>query len=151
MNAVGGCDWPARAASSRVTIQNAAGKTVMPLSQLDHVTILCSDLARSRAFYAEALGLVDGDRPPFNFPGAWLWLEGRAVVHLIGGRNPGTMGTGSFDHVAFAASDLEGTRARLTKAGIPFREAAVPGRPLHQIFVSDPDGVTIELNVNLAT
>jgi catechol 2,3-dioxygenase-like lactoylglutathione lyase family enzyme len=52
----------------------------MPLSRLDHVTILCSDLERSRAFYAEALGLVDGDRPPFDFPGAWLWLEGRAVV-----------------------------------------------------------------------
>jgi catechol 2,3-dioxygenase-like lactoylglutathione lyase family enzyme len=122
----------------------------MPLSRLDHVTILCSDLARSRAFYADALGLVDGERPPFGFPGAWLWLDGRAVVHLVGGRNPGTKGTGSFDHVAFAASDLNGTCERLNKAGIAFREAAVPGRPLHQIFIADPDGVMIELNVALA-
>lgn len=121
----------------------------MALSRLDHVTILCGDLARSRAFYARALGLVDGDRPPFDFPGAWLWLDGRAVVHLVGGRNDGIEGTGSFDHVAFAGTDLEGTRARLAKAGISFREKAVPGRPLHQIFVSDPDGVTIEINVSL--
>jgi catechol 2,3-dioxygenase-like lactoylglutathione lyase family enzyme len=71
-------------------------------------------------------------------------------VHLVGGRNQGTMGTGNFDHVAFAATDLEATRARLTKSGIPFRETAVPGRPLHQIFVIDPAGVTIELNVDLA-
>jgi catechol 2,3-dioxygenase-like lactoylglutathione lyase family enzyme len=122
----------------------------MGLSRLDHVTILCSDLARSRAFYAQALGLVDGDRPPFDFPGAWLWLDDRAVVHLVGGRNQGITGTGSFDHVAFAATDLEGTRQRLADAGIAFRETAVPGRPLHQIFLNDPDGVMVELIVSLA-
>jgi catechol 2,3-dioxygenase-like lactoylglutathione lyase family enzyme len=122
----------------------------MPLSRLDHVTILCSDLARSRAFYAEALGLIDGDRPPFDFPGAWLWLEGSPVVHLVGGRNKDMHGTGSFDHVAFAASDLDGARARLAQAGISFRETKVPGHPLHQLFFSDPDGVRIELNVSTA-
>jgi catechol 2,3-dioxygenase-like lactoylglutathione lyase family enzyme len=122
----------------------------MPLARLDHVTILCSDLAASRAFYAQALGLVDGDRPPFNFPGAWLWLDGKPVVHLVGGRNKGELkSTGSVDHVAFRASDLDGVRARLAKAGIAFRETAVPGRPLHQVFLFDPDGVQIELNVDL--
>src|SRR5258707_906828 len=119
----------------------------MPLARLDHVTVLCSDLERSRAFYASALGLEDGDRPPFNFPGAWLYVGGRPVVHLVGGRNEGTKGTGSFDHVAFAATDLEGTRRRLQQAGVDFRETKVPGRPLHQLFVVDPDGVTIEINV----
>lgn len=119
----------------------------MPLSQLDHVTILCRDLARSRSFYAEALGMIDGDRPPFDFPGAWMWLGDRPVVHLVGGRNEGVHGTGSFDHVAFAATDLAATRARLVQAGIAFRERDVPGRPLHQIFFDDPDGVMIELNV----
>jgi catechol 2,3-dioxygenase-like lactoylglutathione lyase family enzyme len=133
-----------------LTERSGDREITMALSRIDHVTILCSDLARSRAFYANALGFVDGDRPPFNFPGAWLWLGGRAVVHLVGGRNAGMTETGSFDHVAFAATDLEGTRARLKKAGIPFRETAVPGRPLHQIFVVDPDGVSIELNVDLS-
>ena len=122
----------------------------MPLSRIDHVTILASDLERSRAFYAEVLGLVDGQRPAFAFPGAWLWLGDRAVVHLVGGRDPGTRATGAFDHVAFAASDLEDTRARLQKAGVAFRETKVPGLPLHQFFFQDPDGVSIELNVTAA-
>jgi catechol 2,3-dioxygenase-like lactoylglutathione lyase family enzyme len=120
----------------------------MPLSRLDHVTVLCSDLARSRAFYVKALGLADGERPPFDFPGAWLYVGERPVVHLIGGRNEGTKGTGSFDHVAFAATDLDGTRKRLKDAHVDFREARVPGRPLHQLFVIDPDGVMIEINVS---
>jgi catechol 2,3-dioxygenase-like lactoylglutathione lyase family enzyme len=119
----------------------------MPLSRLDHVTVMCSDLAQSRAFYTSALGLEDGDRPPFDFPGAWLYVGERPVVHLVGGRNEGTKGTGSFDHVAFAATDLDGTRRRLQQAGADFRETKVPGRPLHQLFVVDPDGVTIEINV----
>ncbi len=119
----------------------------MALSRLDHVTVLCSDLERSRRFYASALGLVDGDRPPFNFPGAWLYVGDRPVVHLVGGRNEDTKGTGSFDHVAFAATDLEGIRQRLKAAEVDYRETKVPGRPLHQVFVVDPDGVTIEINV----
>jgi catechol 2,3-dioxygenase-like lactoylglutathione lyase family enzyme len=121
----------------------------MPLARIDHVTIQCSDLARSRAFYAEALGLIDGDRPPFNFPGAWLWLGDRAVLHLVGGQNASHNDTGNFDHVAFAATDLDATRARLTKAGVAFREKPVPGLPLHQLFFKDPDGVQIEINVTL--
>ena len=123
----------------------------MPLARIDHVTVRCSDLARSRAFYAEALGLVDGDRPPFNFPGAWLWLGDRAVVHLVGGNQAPHNDTGNFDHVAFAATDLDAMRARLTKAGVVFRETPVPGRPLHQLFFKDPDGVQIEINVMLDT
>jgi len=122
----------------------------MALDRLDHVTVRCSDLERSRAFYTTALGLEDGDRPPFSFPGAWLYVDARPVVHLIGGSHDGAKGTGTFDHVAFAATDLEGTRNRLKRAGIDFRETKVPGRPLHQLFVVDPDGVTIEINVSTA-
>src|SRR5271163_2732199 len=113
---------PGPAVHFRFISTSPAKDSTMPLARLDHVTILCSDLAKSRAFYAEALGLIDGDRPPFNFPGAWLWLDERPVVHLVGGRNDGELkSTGSFDHVAFAASDLDAVRARLVKAGIAFR------------------------------
>jgi catechol 2,3-dioxygenase-like lactoylglutathione lyase family enzyme len=119
----------------------------MPLKKLDHVTIACADLARSRAFYAAVLGLTDEDRPGFQFPGAWLYLHGHPVVHLIGGRTdavPDT--TGNFDHVAFDADDLEGMRTRLKQAGVAFTEQTVPGRPLTQLFMLDPDGIKIELN-----
>lgn len=119
----------------------------MPLTRLDHVTVLCADLERSRAFYRDVLGMAEGDRPPFDFPGAWLYVGERPVVHLVGGRNEaGIRTTGSFDHVAFDARDLAGTLRRLREMNVPHRERQVPGRPLRQVFLQDPDGVTIELN-----
>lgn len=117
----------------------------MALKGLDHVTVNCADLDRSRDFYSRALGLVDGDRPPFPFPGAWLYLDSRPVVHLVGGSDR-TGPTGSFDHVAFEASDFEAVRQRLKGAEIPFAENVVPGFRIRQIFLDDPDGVRIELN-----
>jgi catechol 2,3-dioxygenase-like lactoylglutathione lyase family enzyme len=118
----------------------------MPLKTIDHVTINCADLAKSRAFYIDVLGLADGDRPNFSFPGAWLYAGEHAVVHLVGSRGDVPGPTGNFDHVAFDASDLAAMRTRFAEAGVAFREAKVPGRPLHQVFLHDPDGVKIELN-----
>jgi hypothetical protein len=37
-------------------------------------------------------------------------------------------------------------RARIAGQGLEFRERQVPALALRQIFVSDPSGVTIELN-----
>jgi len=125
----------------------------MQLSGLDHMTINCGvgDLARVRDFYVAALGLEEGRRPDFPFPGHWLYLNGRPVVHLAGRASlaDGTMGppkgSAGFDHVSFTASGLEAARQRLASAGIPFEEAPVPGFPLHQIFLTDPLGQKIEL------
>jgi catechol 2,3-dioxygenase-like lactoylglutathione lyase family enzyme len=117
----------------------------MALKGLDHVTVNCADLDRSRAFYAEALGMTDGERPPFPFPGAWLYLGGRPVVHLVGGTD--AMGaTGSFDHVAFEAEDFDAVRDRLQARGVAFRENHFPAARIRQLFFADPDGVKIELN-----
>lgn len=119
----------------------------MTLSSLDHVTIHCADLARSRAFYVDVLELVDGARPAFNSPGAWLYLGGKPVVHLVAGLNDGAAkGSGSLDHIAFDASDLDGTRKRLTAMQVRFTEMGVPGGALYQVFLHDPDGIKVELN-----
>src|SRR5258707_14328983 len=119
----------------------------MSLTRLDHFTIRCADLDRSRRFYSEVLGMTDGDRPPFDFPGAWLYVGDRPVVHLVGGQNKdGVRTTGSVDHVAFAGSDLPAMRTRLQSLDVEFNERGVPGRPLRQGFLEDPDGVTIEIN-----
>jgi catechol 2,3-dioxygenase-like lactoylglutathione lyase family enzyme len=118
----------------------------MALNGLDHVTVNCADLARSRAFYAEALGMTDGERPPFPFPGAWLYLGGRPVVHLVGGADAGPETTGSFDHVAFEADDFEAVKARLVARGVAFKENHFAAAKIRQLFFPDPDGVKIELN-----
>jgi len=54
--------------------------------------------------------------------------------------------TGSIDHIAFVAQDLAGMKARFNAAGCAFREGLVPSMNLAQLFLEDPNGVTIELN-----
>jgi len=118
----------------------------MTLTLLDHININCADLARSRQFYAEVLGMSDGERPDFGFPGAWMYVGGRPVVHLNGGRMATAAGSGNFNHVAFEATDYPAMLTRIKNAGVDYTEADVPGRPQRQIFVHDPDGIRVELN-----
>ena len=54
--------------------------------------------------------------------------------------------TGRFDHIAFAATDVEGVRARLRSKDVKFRESIVPRTGDTQLFLYDPDGVGVELN-----
>jgi glyoxylase I family protein len=120
----------------------------MPIDGFQHINIRSTDVEKTRDFYVRALGLRVGDRPPFSSTGYWLYLGDQAVVHLVQ-RAPGetvTPGSGNLDHVAFRGMDLDGTRQTLRTAGIPFREAVVPRNQSVQIFVHDPDGITLELN-----
>ena len=125
----------------------------MPVEMLEHYTIRCASLERTRDFYRDVLGLSVGERPNFPFKGYWLYLGGVPIVHLVDARESdrrdgphGTGDTAALDHIAFRGLDLEATRATLRKHGLSFRENAVPGARIHQIFVPDPDGILIELN-----
>lgn len=124
----------------------------MPLQNLNHFLVLAEDLEATRDFYVDVLGLEVGERPPFEFPGYWLYLGDQAVVHLVSkqpggsGESAGENGTGAIDHIAFEASGLADMTVRLKGRGIPVRQRVVPGLGLHQLFIQDPNGVTIELN-----
>lgn len=137
----------------------------MGIRKLGHYSIRTGDLEASRRFYTGILGLKEGFRPPFKFPGIWLYAGGDeadfGVVHIIGidPHDPqGLMdylgdkdeaalsGTGAVDHIAFLATGLEAMRARLAAAGLPFTERTVPSLGLFQLFLTDPSGVTIEMN-----
>ena len=109
----------------------------MPLGGLQHYTIEPADLERTKDFYCDVLGLENGERPPLDFPGYWLYSGGTATVHLMGTRKPregivvrGTErkfdDTGRLDHIAFAATDVEGMRKRLQSRNVKFRESIVP-------------------------
>jgi catechol 2,3-dioxygenase-like lactoylglutathione lyase family enzyme len=133
----------------------------MGIRRLDHFSIRTLKLDETKAFYVDVLGLKDGNRPPFKFPGAWLYNGDDAVVHIVGidPQNPSSttdylgikgeldaVGTGTLDHVAFVATGLMALRQRLLERSIVFRERTVPDLGLHQVFIDDPNGVTIELN-----
>jgi glyoxylase I family protein len=114
----------------------------------EHVNIRSTDVERARDFYVAALGLRAGDRPPFASVGYWLYLGTQPIVHLVQ-RAPGEQpaaGSGNVDHIAFRCVDLDATRRTLQRAGIEFREKVVPRDGTRQIFLHDPDGVTLELN-----
>jgi len=121
----------------------------MPLDALQHVNIRCADARASRDFYVDVIGLAEGYRPPFNFPGHWLYLGDVAVIHLVQ-KPPGEArkgpGSGEIDHVAFGGTDLDDMRARLTASGLSFEEKVVPRDGIIQLFVKDPEGVKLELN-----
>src|SRR5881392_1531933 len=68
----------------KAPMQTLPGRTNMPLGGLQHYTIEPADLERSRKFYCDVLGLENGDRPPLDFPGYWLYSGGVATVHLMG-------------------------------------------------------------------
>jgi len=125
----------------------------MAVDMLEHFTVRCTSLERTRDFYSEIVGLRVGPRPEFDFAGYWLYQGDQPVVHLVledqrddARASSAGPDTGALDHIAFRAQDLAGTRALLHAKGIVFKEAPVPGRPVHQVFVRDPDGVLIELN-----
>ena len=131
----------------------------MSLNSLQHFLVRASNLDDTRTFYEDVLGLRDGDRPDFPFPGHWLYLGDVPVVHLVEegfdkdfasymGREVGEArahgNTGPIDHIAFDASDLEGMRKRIAGLGIESHEQGID--MLRQIFIRDPNGITIELN-----
>lgn len=130
----------------------------MDLQFIDHYTIRVkkSELPAIRKFYISALGLKEGFRPPFDFPGHWLYLGDRPTVHLMGNapeKEPkphAKAPTGKFNHVSFRAKNIAATRKRLKKLGMKFHEQAVPHFPLYQIFLTDPVGVQIELTFKVA-
>jgi len=120
---------------------------------LDHFNIRTRKLADTVRFYEGVLGLEKGPRPNFAFPGAWMYSEGKAVVHLVdisATDEPQKPDSGVVHHVAFASTGFDGMADRLKSRGMPFEARQVPGGELWQIFVNDPNGVMIELNYEAA-
>src|SRR3954468_24492774 len=119
----------------------------MAIRAFQHVNTRSADVERTREFY-ERLGVRAGDRPPFASRGYWMYLGDQPVLHLVQRPDgqPHQEGSGNVDHIAFDAVGLASMRRTLAEAGLPFREAVVPRDGTIQLFVQDPDGLTVELN-----
>ncbi len=97
-------------------------------------------------FCERYVGLTNGDRPPFPFPGAWMYAGEKAILHLISESGRTDQGSGAIDHIAINCADIRGTIDQIKQDNVAFEVKKVPARPLQQVFVHDPDGVMIELN-----
>lgn len=131
----------------------------MPLTELNHYFVRAKDLERSRRFYCDALGFEVMPRPAFAFSGYWLGVGGKVQVHMgqdgiadeavyYFGTSPGSArdNAGVVDHIAFQGTDPDGLARRLADLGVPARSRHIPEIDLFQLFVTDPDGLVIELN-----
>ncbi len=132
----------------------------MPITHMQHFMVLSKDLEKTRAFYCDVLGLRSGERPPFRFKGLWIYAGDVACIHVadrasydetsrtaINTADPNDHGSGSVDHIAFAATDYDELVAQFSRHGVQYRTTQVPGKDLRQLFVFDPDGIQIEINI----
>jgi hypothetical protein len=61
--------------------------------------------------------------------------------------DPVDHGSGSVDHIAFSATDYDELTASFARHGVKYRATQVPSSDLRQLFVFDPDGIQIEINI----
>jgi catechol 2,3-dioxygenase-like lactoylglutathione lyase family enzyme len=128
----------------------------MLITGLFHCAIRTSDLAATRHFYCNVLGMVDVPRPAsIKFEGAWFALPTPTkdvIVHVYAGDvAKGTDGSiaphneqGVVDHLSVSAHGFLGFRAKFQSLGLSHREQN-NGSTNWQMFVHDPNGLKIEL------
>lgn len=115
--------------------------------QFDHLTLDAAPGAAAVERLAALLGLVPGHRPPFPFPGCWLYAGDQAVLHLI---DDPACATPRINHIAFRTGrPLAEVMAGVEASGLPYRNVRLPDKALAQIFVRLTDALTIELDVPL--
>jgi catechol 2,3-dioxygenase-like lactoylglutathione lyase family enzyme len=119
----------------------------MTIRGIDHINIGTPKLEETRAFFRDVLGLTEGWRPDFPFPGAWLYAGDGALVHLVEiaeAKRPSR--EAALDHFAFKIDDYDGILERLKASGVSYQAVDIPNTPIRQINIRDLNGVNIELN-----
>lgn len=111
------------------------------VTQIDHVSVLITDVERSRHFYRELLGLPEIAKPKtFDFIALWFQL-GDTQLHLL---LKDQADTKSARHFALRVADVEAARVHCRERGIAMQETTlIPGAD--RFFISDPDGNRIEV------
>jgi len=102
-----------------------------------------------KEFYCEVVGLTEGQRPPFESFGYWLYAGDQCLLHLSEappGEVRHTDVATTFDHVAFTCTGRSRMEARLKQRNIPFKASQVPALGISQLFIKDPAGNRIELS-----
>lgn len=118
----------------------------MTIQGMNHFTVLSSNLEKSKEFYIDVLGLKEGYRPPFAFPGAWLYAGNQAILHIMAGKPMPAAAAGVIDHMAFTASNLQEVVDTLKQRHISYELHRLRGLENWQLFCHDPDGAKVELD-----
>jgi catechol 2,3-dioxygenase-like lactoylglutathione lyase family enzyme len=110
-------------------------------TQLDHCSVIITDVERSRRFYGGLLGLKEIAKPrTFDFVVVWYDL-GNMHVHLLLKDRPDST---SPRHFALRVADAAAARAYFRAHGVATEETTlIPGAD--RFFIYDPDANRIEV------
>jgi glyoxylase I family protein len=110
-------------------------------TQIDHCSVITTDVERSRRFYAGLLGLQEIHSPrTFDFIVVWYDL-GNQHLHLLLKDKPDTR---SPRHFALRVVDVAAARNYFQEHGVATEETTpIPGA--ERFFIYDPDGNRIEI------
>ena len=126
----------------------------MSVTAVNHFTVLTDDLPATLAFYEEHLDLKPGARPPFTFPGAWLYADGGKgpdpILHIVAGINKERLVKGVLDHMAYSGKGLAGAVAKLKRKNIKYELRRLPQYGTWQLFFFDPNDAKIEIDFDKA-
>ena len=127
-----------------------------PLTGIDHVVLLVSDMERATAFYRDVIGCaVDNDLPQY---GMRQLRAGAALIDLVdisgeegAWAKPEVAGGRNVDHVALGLgpADPEEVRRHLAEHGVEIIEEGDRTSALGDtlsFYIRDPDGNQIELS-----
>jgi catechol 2,3-dioxygenase-like lactoylglutathione lyase family enzyme len=129
-------------------------RAAVNVSSFDHVTIICADLAATRRFYVDVLGMTEVPRPAFKFPGLWFQL-GNVQIHATqespeagraGWADQGGKVVSRGHHFAFRVDDVSEVVKIVEAHGVRIA-SPLQERPdgYRQVYLYDPDGHVVEL------
>ena len=122
----------------------------MTVTAVNHFTVLTDDLPATLAFYEEHLNLKPGARPPFTFPGAWLYADGgrgpHPILHIVAGVAKERLVKGVLDHMAYSGVGLAAAVEKLRKKDVKYELRRLPEYGTWQLFFFDPNDAKIEID-----
>lgn len=118
--------------------------------KLNHVLVHTTNLRNMTLFWTDVIGFQPGPRPPFPFRGTWMYSDDQPLVHIAEDRNSGT-DRGPIAHVAIEGANYRSLMTALNQQDVDYEEKYVPLSGEHQVFVSGPDELTVEMLFPLPT
>ncbi|ERN04545.1 uncharacterized protein LOC18432706 [Amborella trichopoda] len=128
-------------------------KVPLPLTSLNHISLICRSVEESLDFYQNILGFIPIRRPSFDFNGAWLYNFNYSMgIHLLQAENPDSLPKKTEinpkdNHISFQCESMAAVARGLKDMGIKYieREVEEGGIFVSQIFFHDPDGFMVEI------
>ena len=140
----------------------------MMIRRLEHYNIRTTKFEETVKFYDDVLGMKCKRAPmaPENMPATWIYDDsGVPAVHLtpVDPQDPvasyakmaqyrgvaedvAFQGSGAIDHIAFECEGYDEILGRLEAQNRDYTANEFPEFGLRQLFITDPNGVTLELN-----